>query len=398
LKRTLFLTLSFMVLVSARPVAAALKLIVLPLDNLSKNASLGWISDGAAISISDQLRTIDVDAIDRDQRAPLVESLDLPPNAPLSRASMIRVAQEAGVDWLVMGSYTGNSEKLQITLRLLEMKTMKLGGKISATGPLTTLPRMENELSWNVLNGMRLVASNLTGDEFRKRTRSIPNTAYAFYIRSLGATNEEEEAKLLSSAVENYQDFPEAQFLLGRHYFQKGDCSRAPAHLEISLRRPRNHLRAQFMLGTCYLREENLDQAIPAYTHFLEIQKSFEALNNLAVAYLRKGEYPLAIVNLIEARALAPGNLTLDLNLTILRHLQGNDEAAKGVVEEAIRSHPNNGLLHYLHSIILGVLHDETGASQALEKAKSLGADLEKLRSQEPRNWARTFSDWEPHS
>jgi Flp pilus assembly protein TadD/TolB-like protein len=394
-KRVLFLTLSLFVLVSARPAAAALKVIVLPLDNLSKSASLGWISDGVAISVSEQLRDADIQVIDREQRAPLVESLDLPPNAPLSRASMIRVAQEAGVDWLVMGSFSGTPDKLQITLRLLEMATMKLGGKISADGSLSTLAQMENEAAWNVWDGMRIVTP-LSREEFRKRTRVVPNPAFAPYVRSLGAGDEEEQAKLLSSAVHEYQEFPDAQFRLGRYYFERGDCARTIQHLPMALQLQRLYAQSQFMLGTCYLREDDLDSSILAYGKMLGIQKSFEVLNNIAVAHLRKGEYPLAIQNLLDARELSPGNLTIDLNLVILRHLQGNDPAAGDVAEEAVRSHPGNGMVHYLHSMILEALGEKESAQLALEKAKSLGVDVEKLRSQDPKIWARIFAEWEP--
>ena len=371
------------------------KIIVPPLESLSLAASLRWLSEGVAISVSEQLKVRDVSVIDRERRAPLAESLDLPPNSPLSRASMIRLAQQAGADYLVTGSYSGNAENLQIVLRVLNMKSMKLGPKIAAGGPMTALPQMENDLAWNVLSGIG-VGPEMSRENFKERARRVPNSAYSFYVRSLSAPDESERMKLLAHAAESYQDFPEAQFPLGRYLFEQGDYAQAIGHLQFSLKAEANYNQALFMLGTCFLKQGNPSEAIQAYSNILSFVQSYEVLNNVALAYMWKDDYANAIESLLEARKLAPGNPTIETNLAILRHLQGNDIAARDLLRQLTQAHPDNGILNYLLSVVSEALGEKDAAAAALARARSSGLDPEKLLP-DPKTWVKLFSAREPY-
>lgn len=375
--------------------SAAVKIIMPPLESLSPAASLRWLSEGVAMSVSEQVKVRDISVVDRERRAPLAEALDLPPNSPLSRASMIRLAQQAGADYLVTGSCSGNTENLQIVLRVLNMKSMKLGPKIAAGGPLTALPQMENELAWNVLSSIGL-AQEMSRENFKERTRRVPNSAYSLYVRSLSLTDESEQMKMLARAVESYEDFPEAQLPLGRYLFQQGDFAKAIGHLQSALKAERSYIQAQFMLGICFLKQENPSEAIQAYSHILSFVQSYEVLNNLALAYMHKEDYPNAIENLLEARRLAPGNQTIETNLVILRHLQGNDSAARDLLRPLVEAHPNNGVLNYLLAVVSEALGEKDAAAAAMAQAKRSGVDPEKL-SQAPKAWTKLFSTWEPY-
>ncbi len=367
-------------------------LLVFPPENHSNQAVLAWVGEGLALSVSDALRVPGVEVVDYADRIRIVEEADLPPNAVLSRASMIRVAQQAGVDLVVMGSYSGTAENLHVSLSVFDIRTTRLSGEISANGPLAALAQMENELAWNVLanNGLKTA---YTREEFKQRTRTIPNTAYSLYVRSLAPADEDEQMKLLSKAVSAYPAFPDAQYRLGRYYYQKADCARAVRHLELGRRKDLTYQRGDFMLGTCYLESNSLPDAIRSYSSLLAFARPIEALNNRGISYLRKGDYPLALQDLIEARDSASGNLSVSVNLALLRHLQGDESAARAVLADAIKAHPDNGMLHYLLGIVLRASGDEGAAEASFAKAKSLGANLEKLNSEDPKTWLRVFPD-----
>ncbi len=394
--RKLFVCLALAILIAgARSAEAAVKILVLPLDNLSKAASLQWLSEGLALEFSEQLPVPGLDVVGRSQAAPMVEALDLPPNAPLSRASMIRVAQGCAADYLITGSYSGSADKLQVSVRILDMKSMKLGPGIMASGPLAALPQMENQIAWDVLSRLGM-SGTIARDQLAKRTRIIPNEAFSLYIRSFSVPDEDEKAKMLERAVEAYENFPDAQYPLGRYYFQEEDCAKTLRALSIAGTRQQFHLHSEFMMGTCYLKQDAISDAIQAYSRLLSLVRSHEVFNNLAVAYLRKGDYPQAIQNLLDARNLSPDNLTIELNLALSRHLDGNHTAAREILEQSIKTHPNNGMLRYLLSLVLSDLLDVRGAEATLQQAKNLGADPQKLQSQELKSWARIFSSWQP--
>ncbi len=375
--------------------ADPLKLIVFPLDGGTTSNQLEWLGEGIAVSLSTQLDSRGIKVMDHDERSELVESLDLPPGARLSRGSMIRVAQRASADLMVMGTYAGTDRNLRISVRVLDVKALKLSGEMSANGPLSVLPQMENELAWLILTNMGLEQA-FSREKFQERTRKIPNSAYAYYIESLGSATESDQIHLLLKSVEAYRDFSDAQFRLGRLYFHKGDCSNALPHLTMGRSEASGNLESEFMGGTCYLQGDQPLQAIQAYSRILQITRPFEVLNNIGVAYMRKGDITLALNALLEAKTLARTDTAVSLNLAIVRHLHGNDTAARSVVEEAIKAHPKNGMLQFFLGFLLKMQGESERAETATGKAKSLGINVEKLQMDDPKTWARVIFSWEP--
>jgi TolB-like protein len=262
--------------------------LIFPLDEPQNSANLSWLSEGVALSISNQIEGHNVKVIDRSERINLVEKADLPPGAQLSRASMIRVAQQAIADLIVMGSFSGTEQDLRISIRVLDVKGLKLSGEMAANGPIAALPKMENDLSWLILNNTGL-ERNYTRLKFQERTRKVPNSAYMSYIQSLSAPNENDQLRLLLKSLERYRDFPEAQFLVSRIYFRKGDCRNAMSHLLLGRSDESNQLESEFMRGTCFLQEDLITEAIQSFSHIISVSRSLGVLNNVGVAYLRKG-------------------------------------------------------------------------------------------------------------
>jgi tetratricopeptide (TPR) repeat protein len=382
-----------LILIAAPYAAADTTFLIFPPENLTKGNTLGWIGEGLAVAISEECILPGVETLSWEERVRFVEAADLPPNGTLSRASMIRVAQRAGVDRLVFGSYSGTQDKLRISLQVLDLKSLKLSGEFVANGPVSALPQLENELAWVIL--LESVPSlSLTRESFRARMRGVPNTPYAGFINALTIADEIERARLLQKAIDQFRDFPQASYFLGNYYFQSSDCARVIQYLRPALKSAQSYLDAQFRLGTCYLRQDNPAEAVQAYGAVVARYPSLEALNNLGVANLRKGDYPLAVQNLIEARKLAKSDMIVELNLAILRQLEGDQAAALAVLEDLVKAHPEQGMLQYLYSTALAGNGEPERAAAALERAQKLGIDAEKLKRQDPRSWTRIFPSW----
>lgn len=371
-------------------------IVVFPLDGSSTNNALQWLSEGVALSISEQLEGRELKALDRNERLNLVENLDLPPGARLSRASMIRVAQRAGADMIVTGTYSGTEQNLRFALRVLNLKTLKLSGEMLANSPIPALQQTENELAWLILtnNGFE---KSFTREKFQERTRRVPNQAYSLFVRSLEAPKESDQIQLLQSALQAYRDFPEAQFRLGRAYYQKGDCSSALPHLLQSRSDKNPQVEIDFMRGTCYLQTDQTAQAVQSFYHLLQTARPYEALNNIAVAYLRKGDMNLAANSLVEARNQARSDPTVTMNLALVRHLQGNESAARSLLEEAYRVHPDYGMLQFLLSVVLKAQGESEKAVATSGRARNLGVNVEKMQAEDPVKWSRVLSSLENH-
>jgi Flp pilus assembly protein TadD len=377
------------------PITAALDqplIIIFPLEGSSNDGVLSWLGEGIATSLTDQLNGAQMRAMDYSERIKLVESLDLPPGAQLSRGSMIRVAQRAGADMVVWGTYSGTEKGLRIAVQALNIKALKLSGEMVANGPLSALPQMENELAWLILTNNRLGKSS-SREKFQDRVRKIPNTAYAFYIQSLSASGEPAQMNLLLRALRSYRDFPEAQLRLAKIYFQNGDCTDALPHLEFARVNQDKSMETEFIRGTCLVRENQYDPAIQAFLQLFLVSRPVEALNNIGVAYLLKGDLSSALEALREAKSAARTDPIISLNLAITRHLRGNDSAARIVLEEACKSNPKNGMLHFMLGFLLKVRGENEKAAAAMAKARSLGINVVEIQTENPQMWARLFSD-----
>jgi Flp pilus assembly protein TadD/TolB-like protein len=369
------------------------KIIVFPLEDATKDTTLSWLSEGIAYSISQQLEARGINVIKRYEQAALAENMDLPPSAQLSHASMIRVAQRASADILIMGAFSGTKQNLTINLKALEIKTMKLSRDMIAGGPVAVLAQMENDLAWLVLSNTGL-KQPFSRERFQLKTRKVPNKAYALFIESFNAA-ESERIALLLKAVEIYRNFREAQIQLGGLYFRKENCGKALPHLNMGRSEEIVDPESEFMRGTCYIEEDLTNQAVQSLTHVLSSLRFFEALNNLGVAYLRKGDYGLALNALLEARNLDPTDSTLALNIAIVRHLQGNDWAARNGLDEAVKLHPRDGMLHFIAGFLWQAQGDKEKTAAALGKAKALGINVEKLQTQVPKSWARLIFEFQ---
>ncbi len=393
LQRKLILALFLLAVLNSSFGSERASFLIFPPDNLSGNSSLSWVGEALALSIGEQLRITGVSTFSREDRIGLVESADLPPNSALSIASMIHIAQQASSERLVMGSVTGTEDKLRISLRVVEIKPLKSGGEATTEGAVIALPEMENELAWMILQNAGLSKST-SREKFRERTRTIPNSAYSLFIQSLSPLDPEERVKLLNQAVRLCPVYPQAHARLGQFYFEKGDCAKSISHLKLAIPLEEGRLENQFKLGTCYLKEDSLDDAARSFTAVLAFVQSSQVLNNLGVTYLRKGDYTLAAESLIEARNLSRSEPTILTNLAIVRHLQGDEAAARSLLEDAARAIPARAMTQFVLGIILALQGEQEQSVIALANARRLGADPEKLSAEDPKTWARPFTTW----
>jgi Flp pilus assembly protein TadD len=371
----------------------AVALVVFPAENLTKSASLAWIGECLTVSICEALEMPGVRVTPRAEMTRLVENSDLPPNVPLSRASMIRVAQQGAADHLVFGSYSGTLDAIQIVMHVLDLKSMKLGNEITTSGSSIALPQMENELAWEILNQKGL-ARSVSRDKYRERTRTIPNLPYTYYVRSLGQNDPEARLKLSLKAVEMYSDLPEAQFYLGNHYYKKDDCQRAVRHLQQARTKPPQYLETQFMLGICYAKQGSFSDAARAFSNIIPYARPPEVLNNAGTSYLRAGDFQPAIQYLAEAQSLAKNDAVIAINLAISHHLQGNQAEALAVLSEALKYQPSVGILHYLMGVVLAAQGENARAEAAMQQASQLGIDPGRLRGKDPRTLAQILPLW----
>ncbi len=150
------------------------------------------------------------------------------------------------------------------------------------------------------------------------------------------------------------------------------------------------------MLGACHCKLGNSSEAIQAYVELLPFAPSMEVLNNLGVSYAREENLPLAASSLKRARELQ-SHPVVAMNLGIFCYLQGDQDGALLLLDEAYKSNASNGLVQYMRSRVLQCLGRTQESSEALAEAVRMGIDPEKLKNDDPRRWTQyIFSAFPP--
>jgi Flp pilus assembly protein TadD len=262
------------------------------------------------------------------------------------------------------------------------------------SGSIEVLPEIENELAWQILS--RTGINNIySREEYRGRARTVPNSAFSYYVKSLFAADEEAKARLLTRALELHPDFPDVLFLMGRHFYRKSDCKRAIGNLESVRSRSPDFPDSQFMLATCHFRDGAYARSAYALRSILPQTQAMEVLNNLGVAYIWLGDWPRASQALTQARRIAHSHPIPAVNQAIAEFLRGNSRIALEILYDAIRVSPGDGLLHMVAVAIHHALGETDKGEKATEQARRLGIDTDKLKSQKPQSWAPWFDTWD---
>ncbi len=196
---------------------------------------------------------------------------------------------------------------------------------------------------------------------------------------------------------------------LGTFYSQQGDLPRALAEFQRALELEPYRAEAHYNLANIHLRQNELDAAIAAYREAIRLNPFYESARlSLGVAYEKKGErekarreyleiiqnlprnppaylrlsqllvgeakYDEAISLLNRLLAVAPNLSAAHLYLALAHEKKGEAAAARSVLEGALRTDPEKGMLHLELARILSAHFKEEAASfaQLVEAARMM--------------------------
>jgi tetratricopeptide (TPR) repeat protein len=323
--------------------------LVFPFENAGASPRLDWIGEGLEELTIQKLSAAGQQVYSHDGRLDEMDRDGFPPNAKLSRATMLHIAQEMDADFVVFGNFGSNGNSLTVNARVLRVNPVALLPGVQETGPLDTLMDLHTRLLW------RLLATTdhsypLSLAEFSKLQRPLQLGAFEQYTRGLLANDDETRIRDLKEAARLEPDWPAPAFALGQVYFTRNDCASA---ITWFARVPPGHERgieAIFDTGVCQLR---LNQPEKAEHVFVSLQESLkrsmvsgadmpEILNNLALARARQGNLADALPSLGRARDLDPDQDDYPFNLGLLS-LQSKEYATAAThFQEATEREPDN--------------------------------------------------------
>jgi len=350
--------------------------LVFPFENAGASPRLDWLGEGLEELTIQRLSAVGQQVYSHAGLTGELERAGLSPSTKLSRASMLRIAQDLDADFVVFGSFSSSGQSLTVQSRILRVSPTALLAPVRESGPLESLMELHTRVVWRLLSANNHAYSRSL-EQFSKAQRPLRLDAFEHYTRGLLANEDEPRIRELHEAARLEPDWPEPNFALGEAYYGRKDYNAALAWYAKVPKSHDRYVEAAFAMGVCRLQ---LDQPDRAEELFVSLQEALrknlvsgadlpETLNNLALARARQGKAPAAQADLRRAMDLDPDEDDYPFNLGVLA-LRGNDfPVAAGFFQQAAERAPDNAENRALMIYALEKAGKKAEADQGRESA-----------------------------
>lgn len=334
-----FVLLSFVAVSQEPPAAGGRVVLVLPFDNRSGNPSLNWVSDSFPDTLSKRLGSAGFLAISQDDRVFALTHLGLPADFRPSRATAIRIAQQLDANYVVVGSFVVNGDRISIQAQVLSVDALRLSAPLGEGTEFNRLFDAENAVAWRVA---RAIDTHFPVAEqtFLGAAGTVPLPAFENYIRGIDASNSEERLKRLQAAVAVAPDYSAALLALGRNQYAGRDYAAAATTLARVSRSDRVALEANFYLGLARLNANNYAGAETAFAFVAGRLALPEVLNDQAVAMSRQRKDAVPLFQ--RATVADPSDEDYHYNLAVSFYRRGDVPAALSETNAALKLKPTD--------------------------------------------------------
>jgi tetratricopeptide (TPR) repeat protein len=308
--------------------------LVFPFENEGASPRLDWLGEGLEELTIQRLSAAGQQVYSHAGRTGELDRSGLPPTAKLSRASMLRIAQNMDADYVVFGRFTSDGQTLMVESQILRVSPTRLLPAIRETAPLDSLMDLHLKLLW------RLLSANGHGyrrslEEFSKAQRPLRLDAFEHYVRGLLASDDDPRLRELREAARLEPEWPDPDFAIGDAYYARRDCDSALIWFAKVPKTHDRYVEAVFATGVCKLLMNQPEKAEEVFASLQDALRNNlvsgadlpEILNNLALARARQNKMPAAVADLRRAAELDPDEDDYPFNLGLLA-LGSNDYAA----------------------------------------------------------------------
>jgi tetratricopeptide (TPR) repeat protein len=280
--------------------AANSTVLVVSFHNESKYGDLSWIGESISETLMSELGEAGVIVLDRAARAEGYRRLTLKSEAPLTKASLLKLGQTLDADRVCYGTFQimlpsadarPSDGSIRINARFLDLRKLRDASEFSETGKLLDLSRLEEHLSWQAIQYLD-PQTTITSQQLLQPSKLIRLDAKESYIRGLLATNEAQKQQWLQQAARLDPRYPQPAFQLGRAAFGHKDYRQAaewfgkvpeddPLYLEAHFRRGlTTYLAGDYATAEKCFRD--LSQAAPLNEVFNNLGATESRLNEAA--------------------------------------------------------------------------------------------------------------------
>jgi len=381
IKRVIFVSIIVLALGWVAEAAATDTIVTMPFENLSGRAEYNWVGESFAAALADLFDKPGLVAIRPDERNVAYKQEGLPPTAILTRATMIKIAERAGANLVVMGTYRiageGRESTITITARVIDIREGRLVGKeYNRGGPLVDLQRLQGDLAYEILY-QHNQALPFSRDQISTDATIAPVGAFENFIKGTLTRERDPRIAFLERAIKEYNDKTKTQYIaaifeLGRIRFEAAEYKEALEQLTLVDEKNQRYDEAQFYIGVAQDALGQPDQALATLKKLAGRLPLFEVYNNIGVLLMKQKQYKDAIDHLKPAMDAAPRDTDTLFNLGYAYFLAKDNGNAAATLKSETKLRASDGEAYYILSKALAAQGDQTGATAASDQAKKL--------------------------
>jgi tetratricopeptide (TPR) repeat protein len=381
LKRVFLASIILLTLRSVAEAAPTDTIVAMPFENLSGRAEYNWVGESFAAALADLFDKPGLVAIRPDERNVAYKQEGLPPTAILTRATMIKIAERAGANLVVMGTYRiageGRESTITITARVVDIREGRLVGKeYNRGGPLVDLQKLQGDLAYEILY-QHNQALPFSRDQITTDATIAPIGAFENFIKGTLTRERDPRIGFLERAIKEFYDKNKTQYVaaifeLGRIRFETGEHKEALEQLTLIDEKNQRYDEAQFYIGVAQDAIGQTDKALATLKKLAGRLPLFEVYNNIGVLLIKQKQYKDAIDHLKPAVDAAPRDSDTLFNLGYAYFLAKDSVNTAAALKTEIKQRASDGEAYYLLSKALAAQGDQAGATAASDQAKKL--------------------------
>jgi len=361
------------VLASTTAARAENGVLVMPFDNVTRDARIVWLGEASAVLMTDDLNALGTSAITRQERQQAFERLQVPPAASLTDATIIRIGQLVGAAQVIVGTLQLDGDDLVAHARSITLETGRVAADITERGPLTDLFGIVERIARRMAR-----PSATSSDEILRQ--HPPIAVFENFIKGLLAETPDTALNYLNTALKLQPTYDRARLALWDVYTDQGDYGQALAavqrvQIDSGLAR-----RARFLAGLSQLQLDKLADAFQTFKTLTDLQSSAAAFNNLGVVQMRRIVTPengAPTFYFTKAKDSDPGDPDYLFNLGYAYWMSRDGPAAIYWLREAVRRNRADADAHFVLGAALAAAGNQSEAARERELAGRLSAEYE---------------------
>lgn len=335
--------LSFLLLLLLTPLAAqpspahgaSRLIVVMPFENASAAPGIDWIGESFPEILGSRLGGPRRYVIARSDRLYAFDRMGIPATSRPSRATLYQIAGQMDVDFVVSGKYFFDGTTFTARAQVMDVRRKRLHPEAVESGALTQLLDIQHALAWSLLRSLSSAPLTDSKDDFVRAAPPVRLDALENYVRGVIATPVEDKLRFLRQAVRIDPQYGEAQFALGRTFFEQRDYPSAISTLNKVAPTSAVANEANFYLGLAAHYTGNYERAEQAFGFTARRVPLIEVYNNLGVVMARRGK-KTAIDYFQRAAAADPRDPDYRFNLGVALYRNGDTVAAQRRLREAL--------------------------------------------------------------